>query len=62
MENKLLLRKSLLLLKLDSSNGTLKVHFNHFDKLFRELRSTGATLEEMDVNNSKDYLTHYQQK
>uniref|UniRef100_A0A0A9YN54 Copia protein n=1 Tax=Lygus hesperus TaxID=30085 RepID=A0A0A9YN54_LYGHE len=49
MANQLLLRKSLLLMKFDPSTETLEKHFSKFDKIIRELRSTGATLDEMDV-------------
>lgn len=47
--SQLLLRKALLTIKFDIANDTLANHFLKFDKLIRELKSTGATLEEPDV-------------
>ena len=47
--NQLYLRKTLLTMKYDTSSGSLGTHFLNFDKLIRELRSTGAKLEETDV-------------
>lgn len=47
--NQLLLRKKLLTMKFDAINDTLVNHFLKFDKLIRDLRSTGATVEEMDI-------------
>ena len=41
-------RKKLLLLKFDAQKDTLTNHFFTFDKLVRELRGTGATVEEND--------------
>ncbi|KAF2888943.1 hypothetical protein ILUMI_17230 [Ignelater luminosus] len=36
-------------MKFDSTNDTLANHFLKFDKSIRDLRSTGATLEEIDI-------------
>lgn len=47
--SQLLIRKSLLSMKFDSKNDTLANHFLKFDKLVRNLRSTGAKLEEVDT-------------
>lgn len=47
--SQLLIRKSLLTMKFNATNDTLFNHFVNFDKLVRDLRSTGATLEESDV-------------
>ncbi|KAF2894016.1 hypothetical protein ILUMI_12156, partial [Ignelater luminosus] len=47
--SQLLIRKSLLTMKSDSTNDTLANHFLKFDKSIRDLRSTGATLEETDI-------------
>ncbi|KAF2895226.1 hypothetical protein ILUMI_10949 [Ignelater luminosus] len=47
--SQLLIRKSLLTMKFDSTNDTLANHFLKFDKSIRDLRSTGATLEETDI-------------
>ncbi|KAK9709142.1 hypothetical protein QE152_g26793 [Popillia japonica] len=44
----LLIRKSLLTLKFVNTQS-MEAHFLKFDTLIRELRSTGATLEESDV-------------
>lgn len=47
--SQLLLRKALLTMKFDIVNDNLANHFLKFDKFIRELKSTGATLEESDV-------------
>jgi len=47
--SQLLLRKALLTMKFDTVNDSLANHFLKFDKLIRQLKSTGATLEESDV-------------
>lgn len=47
--SQLLLRKALLTMKFNTVNDNLANHFLKFDKLIRELKSTGATLEESDV-------------
>lgn len=47
--SQLLIRKSLLSMKFDSKNDTLANYFLKFDKLVRNLRSTGTKLEELDV-------------
>lgn len=49
MASQLFIRKSLLTMKFNVNNDTLANHFLKFDRLIRELRSTGATLEETDV-------------
>lgn len=49
MAIQLLLRKSLLTLKFNANSQSLETHFLKFDKLIRELKSTGATLEETDI-------------
>lgn len=48
MANQLLLRKRLLMMKFQNT-AKMENHFTEFDKLIRELKSTGATLEETDV-------------
>ncbi|KYM93681.1 Copia protein [Cyphomyrmex costatus] len=45
----LLTRKALLTMKFNASKDTLSSHLLKFDKLIRELRSTGAKLEESDI-------------
>jgi len=45
----LLTRKALLTMKFNAANDTLSSHLLKFDKLIRELRSTGAKLEETDI-------------
>lgn len=45
----LLTRKALLTMKFNAANDTLSSHLLKFDKLIRELRSTGAKLEESDI-------------
>ncbi|KAF2889053.1 hypothetical protein ILUMI_17120 [Ignelater luminosus] len=45
----LLIRKSLLTIKFESTNDTLGNYFLEFDKSITDLRSTGATLEETDI-------------
>ncbi|KAF2888791.1 hypothetical protein ILUMI_17382 [Ignelater luminosus] len=47
--SQLSIRKSLLTMKFDSTNDTLANHFLKFDNSIRDLRSTGATLEEIDI-------------
>lgn len=47
--SQLLLRKALLTMKYNASSQTMESHFLNFDKLVRNLRSTGGTLEETDV-------------
>lgn len=47
--SQLLIRKSLLTMKFNAQSDTLANHFLKFDKKIRELRSTGANLEENDV-------------
>lgn len=47
--SQLLIRKALLTMKLDSAVTGMASHFLKFDRTVRELRSTGATLEESDV-------------
>lgn len=47
--SQLLLRKTLLQMKLDLNSDTLAGHFLKFDKLIRELRQTGATVEKDDT-------------
>lgn len=47
--SQLLIRKALLTMKLNQSVETMESHFLKFDKLVRDLRSTGATLEETDI-------------
>lgn len=47
--SQLLIRKSLLTMKFDTGHETLANHFLKFDKIVRQLRSTGATLEETDI-------------
>lgn len=47
--SQLLIRKSLLSMKFDETKDTLTTHFLKFDKCIRDLRSTGATLEETDI-------------
>lgn len=42
-------RKALLTMKFNAAIDTLSNHLLKFDKLIRELRSTGATLEESDI-------------
>lgn len=44
-----LTRKALLTMKFNAANDTLSSHLLKFDKLIRELRSTGAKLEESDI-------------
>lgn len=48
ISNQLFLRKKLLTLKLNETDS-LENHFLYFDQLVRELKSTGAKLEENDV-------------
>lgn len=47
--SQLLIRKTLLCMKFNPPTDTLESHFLKFDKLIRNLKSTGATLEETDV-------------
>lgn len=47
--SQLFLRKNLLSLKFDHAVSTLTAHFLQFDKLVRELKSTGANMENSDV-------------
>jgi len=47
--SQLLLRKNLLTMKFNANNDLLVNHFLKFDKLIRDLRSTGATVEESDI-------------
>jgi transposase InsO family protein len=46
--SQLYLRKKLLMMKLDTTEN-LGAHFLKFDKIIRELKSTGATVEETDA-------------
>ena len=45
----LLIRKSLLTMMFNNKNEKLESHFLKFDKVVRELKSTGATLGETDI-------------
>jgi hypothetical protein len=45
----LLLRKELLLMKYSPAKETLETHFLKFDRVMRDLRSTGAKMEEQDI-------------
>lgn len=47
--SQLLLRKQLLLMKFKSSAESLSSHFLRFESLVRELKSTGANMEETDI-------------
>lgn len=47
--SQLLLRKQLLKLKFNPVKGTMSEHFLEFDKLVRDLRSSGAIVEETDA-------------
>ena len=47
--SQLFLRKKLLLMRFNPQKETLANHFLVFDKLIRELKSTGATVEETDI-------------
>lgn len=47
--SQLLTRKCLLSMKFDAKNDTLANHFLRFDKLIRNLRSSGGKLEEIDI-------------
>ncbi|KAF2902636.1 hypothetical protein ILUMI_03551 [Ignelater luminosus] len=47
--SQLLIRKLLLTMKFDSTNDTWANDFLKFDKSIRDLKSTGATLEETDI-------------
>lgn len=47
--SQLILRKKLLTMKFDTERDTLTEHFLCFDKLVRDLKGTGATLEENDI-------------
>lgn len=46
--SQLRIRKKLLTMKYESTE-TMSAHFLNFDKLIRELKSTGAMIEEIDV-------------
>lgn len=47
--SQLLIRKALLSMKFNQAKETIEAHFLKFDGMIRDLRSTGATLEETDV-------------
>lgn len=49
LASQLLLRKTLLTMNLNPSEEILQTYFLKFSSLVRELRSTGATLEETDI-------------
>ena len=51
--SQLLIRKTLLSMKFDAKSDSLSSHFLKFDKLVRDLRSNGATLQEVkDVKSN----------
>lgn len=49
MAGQLLVRKELLTMKFNPAKERIEEHFRNFDRLARELRSTGATLQEGDL-------------
>lgn len=49
MASQLLLRKKLLSMKFKPSAELLSSHFLRFERIVRELKSTGATMEELDI-------------
>jgi hypothetical protein len=49
LAGQLLLRKELLLMKYSPAKETLEAHFLKFDRVMRDLRSTGAKMEEQDI-------------